>query len=110
MLRGEKVILYEKTQSGVDGFDNPIYTETPVEIDNVLIGMPSNSEILDNLHVYGKKAVFTLGIPKGDNHSWEDVRVDFYGEKWRTFGIPETGNQSLIPLMWGKNVKVERYE
>jgi hypothetical protein len=50
-----------------------------------------------------------LGIPKGDDHDWNDTEVFIWGEKFRTIGFPETGIQENIPLRWGQNVKVERY-
>jgi hypothetical protein len=51
-----------------------------------------------------------LGIPKEDEHDWENRRVDFFGEKWRVFGIPTKGIEDIIPLDWNMKVTVERYE
>ncbi|HHJ8372345.1 hypothetical protein [Streptococcus pyogenes] len=54
--------------------------------------------------------VYTLAIPKGDNHDWGDKEVRFFGEKWRTVGLALEGIEELIPLEWNKKVMVERYE
>lgn len=107
---GITVTLYEVVQTGEDAFNQAIYKETPVEVDNVLVTPSSASEILDTVNLYGKKAVYTLAIPKGDTHDWEDRRVDFFGKSWRVFGIPSEGIDDLIPLDWNKKVTVERYE
>lgn len=44
MLKGIDITLYEKTQSGTDEADAPVYTETPVTVHNVLVGEPSAEE------------------------------------------------------------------
>lgn len=109
-MRGESVILYEKVKTGVDEFGIPKYEEIPVEVENVLIGSADTSEVLDTLNLYGKRIAYVLGIPKGDKHNWKDAKIEFYGQTFKSFGIPITGNQNLIPGDWGMNVKVEAYE
>lgn len=109
LIKGIKVILYDKVETGEDRFHNKIYEELPVEVENVLIAPAQANEILDTTCLDGRKAVYTLAIPKGDTHIWEDRIVEFYGEKWHTFGIPLIGIEELIPLGWNKKVTVERY-
>jgi len=109
-LRGITVILYETTQTGVNGFNEPIYSETPVEVENVLVAPASEQEILTATNLYGKKVTYTLGIPKGDTHEWEDKKVAFFGKTFKAFGIPTEGIEHLIPLAWNKKVMVELYE
>ena len=113
-LTGRSIILYDKVKAGVDDFNRPIYTETPVTVENVLIGLPSPQEVVDTLNLTGKRAAYTLGIPKGDTHVWTDRCVElpagFPVGKYRTIGSPAVGQEELIPLAWGKNVQVERYE
>lgn len=109
MIKGITVKLYQKTESGRDDFNHPIYTETAIDVENVLIGHPSSTEVLDTLNITGRKAVYTLGIPKGDTHDWEDKTVKFFGRKFKTIGIPVEGIEELIPLSWNKQIKVEVY-
>lgn len=111
-MKGITVTLYERTQSGTDAFNRPEYTETPVEISNVLAAPATEAgqELLDVLNLTGRKAVYTLAIPKGDTHSWEGCRVDFFGERWRVIGLPTEGIEDLIPLAWNRKVQVERIE
>lgn len=107
---GQSIILYEKTQTGVDSMNMPVYSEQAVTVDNVFIGKPSGEEIANELTLTGKRWEHTLGIPKGDTHNWEDVVVEFMGRKWHTFGAPVSGIPDLMPYVWGTNVKVEAYE
>ena len=108
-MRGITVQLYQKTKTGVDGFNRPIYSETPVSVSNVLVAPSSTDDIVDAMNLTGKKAIYTLGIPKGDTHDWEDKRVRFFGQDFHTFGFTTEGIEELIPLSWNKKVMVERY-
>ena len=108
-LRGITVTLYEKTIAGYDDFNAPIYTETATTIDNVLVAPVSSNDIIDGISLYGKTAQYQLGIPKGDTHTWEDRKVEFFGKTWHTFGFVEEGIEELIPLEWNGKIKVERY-
>ena len=110
VIKGIQIILYTQTEAGTDAFNRPIYTETPVTVNNVLVGRPSEDEVLDTLNLTGRKVEYILGIPKGDTHDWEDKTIEFWGQKFRKIGMPVTGIQELIPMDWGQNVRVERYE
>ena len=107
-LHGIPVTLYERTQTGTDSFNAPIYSETPVTVENV---SPVSAEaVVGELQLYGKRAVYELCLPKGDAHDWEDCRVDFFGQSFRVFGPVQELIESLVPLDWNRKVKVERYE
>lgn len=116
-IRGITVKLYEKKQridgDGnpiTDGFGKPIYDEIPIEVENVLVTPSSSDDIITNTDLTGKKAVYTIAIPKGDTHDWENKRVEFFGEMFKTFDVPVKGIDEMIPLNWNMKVKVERYE
>ena len=108
-LHGISITLYDKVQTGTDGFNRPTYTETAVNVDNVLVGQPTSEQAVEVLNVTGKRAAYVLGIPKGDTHTWTDRTVEFFGEKFKTITFPTTGIQDLSPLDWGQNIMVERY-
>ncbi len=109
MLKGETIVLINKVRTGEDPFHKPIYTESRETIENVLIAPAQEQEILDALNLTGRKAVYTLAIPKGDTHIWEDRDVEFFGHKWHTIGMPTEGIEEMIPLKWNRKVRVERY-
>lgn len=111
-MKGITVTLYERTEGQPDAFNRPTYTETAVQISNVLVSPAASGgeENTDQLDLTGRRAVYTLAIPKGDSHNWENACVDFFGESWRVIGIPTEGIDDLIPLQWNKKVKVERIE
>ena len=113
-MQGITITLYNRTQTGTDEFNAPIYTETAEQVENVLIGNPTPQEVIDTLNLTGKRAAYTLGIPKGDTNVWTDRKVrlpdDFPAGKYRTIGFPARGQDELVPLDWSQNVMVERYE
>lgn len=110
VIKGIPVVLYTKVANGYDEFNKQKWTETAVTVNNVLVGEPSHSEILDTINLHGRRAQYTLAIPKTDNHDWENAKVSFFGQNWRTFGIPVQGIADNIPLDWNRKVWVERYE
>jgi len=110
MIKGITVTLINKQEVGRDPFNKPIYEDVPIEVENVLVNPTSTDDIVNQLNINGKKAVYTLAIPKGDTNEWENAEVFFFGKRWRTFGIPTEGIDHLIPLDWNKKVMVERYD
>lgn len=108
-IKGITVILINKVETGKDPFGKTIYEDKEILVDNVLVSPTLSDDIVNQLNITGKKAVYTLALPKGDTHIWEDQEVRFFGERWRVFGIPLQGIDHLIPLDWNKKVTVERY-
>ena len=37
------------------------------------------------------------------------MTLEFFGQKFRSYGAVTQGIEALIPLYWNKKVKVERY-
>lgn len=109
-LRGITVTLYEETVTGYDRIGSPIIEETPVQVENVLVAPTSSDDMITDQNLYGKTSVYTLGIPKDDEHDWKNKKVEFFGQTFRTFDDPIKGIDELIPLAWNTKVKVERYE
>lgn len=109
-IKGITITLIDKVKTGVDGFGHSVYEDVPIEVENVLVSPTSFDEAVSQLNLTGRHAVYTLGIPKGDDHEWEDREVQFFGQRWRTFGITQQGIEAMVPLEWHKKVTVERYE
>lgn len=109
MIKGITVTLINKKEIGKDPFGQPIVEDVPIEVENVLVSPTSTDDIINTMDLTGKKAVYTLAIPKSDTNNWGDAEVLFFGERWRTFGFVTQGIEHLIPLDWNKKVMVERY-
>lgn len=110
-MRGITVTLYPRTLKEVNSMGETVYEDgEAITVDNVLVSPSSAQEILDANNLYGKKAVYTLAIPKGDTNDWQDQRISFFGEDWHSFGVPLEGINALVPTAWNKKVTVERYE
>ena len=102
LIKGIPVILYERTQTGEDAFHAPVYTETPVTVENVLITPVDNAAVVTDLQLTGRRVAYELCIPKGDAHRWEGCTVGFFGVTQYI--------EALVPLDWNKKVQVERIE
>lgn len=106
-IHGITVQLEVLTEGSPDVFGVPTYTHTWTDVNNVLVGQPSDSERPDSLNLYGKRAVYTLGIPKGDAHTWQaGLHVKFFGETFRILGHTIQGIDDMVPLGWNKTVMV----
>lgn len=108
-IRGITVTLIQKTVIDHDPFGGAIYGEVETPVENVLVSPTSTDDMVNQLNLTGKKAVYTLAIPKGDTHIWEDQEVRFFGKRWRVFGFATEGIEDMIPLDWNKKVMVEQY-
>ena len=109
LIKGQTVRLYDRVQTGVDAFNAPVYTETPVDVENVLICPVSTDDIVDGVQLNGSRAAYELCIPSENTDVWENRTVEFYGKKWKTFGLPMEWISANLPLEWNRKVRVERY-
>jgi hypothetical protein len=108
IIKGITVELLVRTESGVDDFNAAIYTETAEEVENVLVAPLTDEERASETNLTGRRAVYQLGIPKGDRHEWTaGTKVRFFGQTWRIIGEPVMGIEAMIPLDWNMKVKVE---
>lgn len=108
-IKGITVTLINKIETGKDPLGAPIYKDVEIQVDNVLVRPTSSEDIVNHLTLTGKKAVYTLAIPKGDTNVWENQEVSFFGKRWRVSGSELEGIESMIPLDWNKKVLVESY-
>ena len=107
-LHGITVSLQSVTQTGTDTFGMPEETDTWTDIPDVLVGQPTDAEQTEALDFFGKRAVYSLGIPKGDTHEWRaGLHVRFFGEEFRIFGHTVQGIDDMVPGPWNKKVMVE---
>lgn len=111
IIKGIPVEILEKNVIGYDGFNAPVFSETAVVVENVLVAPLSDEDRATEVNLTGRAAIYQLAIPKGDNHNWEaGTRVRFFGKEWRIIGEPTIGIEAMIPLDWNKKVKVEHCE
>lgn len=102
MIKGIDVTLHQKTETGTDPFGHPTYEETDVIVSNVLVAPVTNEDAINELNLSGKHVVYELALPKGDDHDWVNTTVSFWGETFRTVGVPVGGIEAMIPLQWNK--------
>lgn len=109
-IHGIQITLIDKQVVSTDPFGSPVVKDVEITIDNVIVAPATTDDVTSQMSLTGKKISYTLGIPKGDMHDWENKEVRFFGKRWRTVGIPLEGIEELTPLEWNKKVMVERYE
>ena len=109
-IHGIQITLIDKQVVSVDPFGSPVVKDVEITIENVIVAPATTDDVTNQMSLTGKKISYTLGIPKGDTHDWENKEVRFFGKRWKTVGLPLEGIESMMPLEWNKKVMVERYE
>ena len=109
-IHGIQITLIDKQVVSVDPFGSPVVKDVEILVDNVLVAPATTDDVTNQMSLTGKKISYTIGIPKGDTHDWEEKEVRFFGKRWKTVGLPLEGIESMMPLEWNKKVMVERYE
>lgn len=107
LIKGIPIKLYKKTKTGTDEFNRDVYETESVTVENVLVSASTETEVTDSLNLTGRKVVYTMALPKGDENDWTDVEVEFFGKKFKTVGAPIEGIEDMLPLDWNKKVRVE---
>lgn len=109
-IKGITVTLVDTVEIEKDPFGHPVYEQKEIQVNNVLVAPTTSDDIINSMELEGKKAVYILGIPKGDTHDWENKEIKFFGQRFKSFGKVIEGIDHLIPLDWNKKVQVETYE
>ena len=110
-IHGITVTLHERIETGArDSLNRPVCESAETTVENVLVQPLSEQEVTDTLSLTGKKAVYRLFLPKGDKHTWADMKVTFWGQDWRVVGDSEEYIEDLVPLAWNKMVRVEKVD
>lgn len=113
-LKGISITIEVKTQTGTDPLGAPVFSSRWETVENVLVGQPDPEEVKQALDIQGKKVIYKLAIPKGDEHDWENTRVMLpepysFAGTYMTVGFPISGIDELVPLSWNQKVLLERY-
>lgn len=110
MIHGITITLINREVRGTDAFGAPIYVNEEVEVENVLVAPLSSSDSVNNTDLVTNYESYQLGLPKGDNHKWENNFVRLWGKVYKVVGVPIGGIEAMIPLEWNKKVTIELYE
>ena len=109
MIKGIAVVLKQRTATGTDSFNRPIYSETDVTVNNILVYPATADEVVSEQNLSGKHLEYYLCVPKGDTHTWIDQNVKFFGETWHVYSYPEEWIDANNPSVWNWRYKCERY-
>lgn len=109
MISGITVTLYDRVLTGTDAFNRPVYTEEDIDVDNVLVYPATSEDVISEQNLSGKHLEYYLCVPKGDENTWTDRNVSFFGETWHVYSFPEAWIDANNPSVWNQRYKCERY-
>lgn len=107
---GQTITLINKKQIGIDEFNQPVYADEEIQVDNVLYTTNLTDDIISTTNLVGKKDVHLIAIPKGDTHIWENQIVIIEGKKYHIFTPAKKGIEALVPSPWNAQYLCESYE
>lgn len=107
---GQTITLLNKKQIGIDEFNQPVYADEEIQVDNVLYTTNLTDDIISTTNLVGKKDVHLIAIPKGDTHKWENQIVIIEGKKYHIFTPAKKGIEALVPSPWNAQYLCESYE
>lgn len=112
-IKGVMVVFITRRQTGTDPLGAPLFEEVERRVPDVLISPTKSDDVVNTLTLTGRKAVYTLAIPKDEDAEafvMNASEARFFGERWKIIGTPTKGIEYLIPLRWNMKVEVERYD
>lgn len=107
---GETVTVIERTQSGVDDFREPIFTEQRIDVANVLVAPKTTQDLTGSLRAAGDSLRIELHFPKTFTGSLAGVLVEVRGIRYRVDGDPIPYTAENTPLAWWLPVEAERVD
>lgn len=110
LIQGIIVTLINRVKIGENPLGEPIYEEKEIEVQNVLVAPATADDLVNVSDLEGRKTIYTIAIPKGDTNIWENQKVKFFNKTWKVITESEEGIESMMPLVWNKKYKVERYD
>ena len=111
-FKGETVTVFMKDVSGYDELGNPTMTETPQEVDNVLVAVGSQGEPGETNRPEGVNIAYTLYLPKAftstlGEDTLDNREVEVRGHRCRVVGHPDIWPS---PNPWDMACEVENVE
>ena len=104
------VSFTKRVKSGVDDFNNPVYTNETITIDDCLIGPPT--EPIDRVETSALDrdvTVVRVNLPKSSNADISDSEFDYEGEHFRVIGRPVAFMKENTPTRWNRYMRAESF-
>ena len=96
MIKGITIKLYEKTKTGEDAFGHPIFEETPVEVNNVLVAPVTSEAIITDQDLQGKRGI-SAGHSEGRHARVEEQEGRILRENIQNGECPGRRNREPDP-------------
>ena len=77
-IHGIQITLIDKQVVSTDPFGSPVVKDVEITVDNVIVAPATTEDVTSQMSLTGKKISYTIGIPKGDTHDWENKEVRFF--------------------------------
>ena len=110
VLNQTTIQIKTRTQTGVDAFNRPTYTDAWEDVAGCVVGSPSSEDVENELNLSGKRIAYEIFLPNGDTHTWNGTSVMIGSREYRVIGDARESFVSFPHIPCNKLISVEAYE
>lgn len=110
MIKGTQVTVKSRVQTGIDGFNNPIYAYVFEDVENVLIQPSVRNDFTDSNRQDGDRIRYQLHFPKTFDKELRNTEILVRGTYYKVVGSPDHYMIENTPTDWWMPVEVEIIE
>lgn len=98
----------KRVQDGTDDFNNPKYTTETLEIDDCLIGPPTEPyDRVESAALDRNVTLVRVHLPKTDKRDVSNSEFDYEGETFRVIGKAVAFMEGNTPTRWNRYMRAE---
>lgn len=105
-MRGERVTVIRRVESGRDRFNDPIVDDLEETVDDVLVAPGELADNIDSVRPDGTYATYTLMFPKTYAGQLESCDIMVRGNRYGVIGHPDRFAEDNCPTRWNMTVRV----
>ena len=105
---GTKLTFTKRTATGVDGLNNPTYSNTEIEIDDCLIAPPTEPlSAREQQAMHQSRDQVRIHLPKTSNDDVSDSRVVWDGKTFQVDSDSVVFMEGNTPTRWNRYFRAE---
>lgn len=108
LMIGMTVSFVKRVQTGTDDFNNPVYSQETITIDDCLIAPPTEPiDRVESAALDRDVTVVRVHLPKADDRKVHDSEFEYDGETFRVIGKAVTFMNENTPTRWNRYMRAE---
>lgn len=107
-MRGMRLDFQKRVKTGVDGFNQPVYSEVTVSIEDCLVAPPTDPiDRVESAALDRNSTVVRIYLPKDDSSDVSKSSFEYDGETFQVIGRPVKFMEENTPTRWNRYARAE---